>query len=32
MNGTLKDATVKRYYYANHQTLKEHLYNFLEAV
>jgi transposase InsO family protein len=31
MNRTLKDATVKRYYYANHQSLKDHLYNFLNA-
>jgi transposase InsO family protein len=31
MNRTLKEATVKRYYYENHQQLKEHLYNFLNA-
>ena len=31
MNRTLKEATVKRYYYENHQLLKEHLYNFLNA-
>jgi hypothetical protein len=31
MNRTLKEATVKRYYYDNHQQLKEHLYNFLNA-
>lgn len=31
MNRTLKEATVKRYHYENHQQLKEHLYNFLNA-
>jgi transposase InsO family protein len=31
MNRTLKDATVKRYYYESHQELKEHLYNVLNA-
>jgi hypothetical protein len=31
MNRTLKEATVKRYYYDNHQQLREHLYNFLNA-
>jgi hypothetical protein len=31
MNRTLKEATVKRYNYQNHQQLKEHLYNFLNA-
>jgi transposase InsO family protein len=31
MNRTLKDATVKRYYYESHGYLKEHLYNFLNA-
>jgi transposase InsO family protein len=31
MNRTLKDATVKRYYYESHQSLKEHLYNFVNA-
>lgn len=31
MNRTLKEATVKRYYYANHQQLREHLHNFLNA-
>jgi Integrase core domain len=31
MNRTLKEATVKRYYYESHQQLKEHLYNFLKA-
>jgi transposase InsO family protein len=31
MNRTLKEATVKRYYYESHQQLKEHLYNFLNA-
>jgi transposase InsO family protein len=31
MNRTLKDATVKRYYDANHQSFKEHLYNFLNT-
>lgn len=31
MNRTLKEATVKRYHYDNHQQLKEHLYNFLNA-
>ena len=31
MNRTLKDATVKRYYYQTHQQLKEHLQTFLMA-
>ena len=31
MNRTLKEATVKRYHYINHQQLKEHLYTFLNA-
>lgn len=31
MNRTLKEATVKRYHYTNHQQLKEHLYTFLDA-
>jgi hypothetical protein len=31
MNRTLKEATVKRYYYETHQQLKERLYNFLNA-
>jgi Integrase core domain len=31
MNRTLKDATVKKYYYQTHQHLKEHLYAFLMA-
>ena len=31
MNRTLKEATVKRYHYDNHQQLKEHLYTFVNA-
>ena len=31
MNRTLKDATVKRYYYSSHDQLKEHLEAFLNA-
>jgi transposase InsO family protein len=31
MNRTLKEATVKRYHYTNHQQLKNHLYHFLNA-
>lgn len=31
MNRTLKDATVKRYYYQTHQQLKEHMQAFLMA-
>jgi transposase-like protein len=31
MNRTLKDATVKRYYYDSHKTLAEHLYAFVNA-
>ena len=31
MNGTLKEATVKRYYYETHEQLKEHLKLFLLA-
>ena len=30
-NRTIKDATVKRYYYDTHQQLKEYLYNFINA-
>jgi len=31
MNRTIKDATVKRYYYETHEQLKEHLAQFLAA-
>ena len=31
MNRTLKEATVKRYYYQLYQQLKGHLYNFINA-
>lgn len=31
MNRTLKNATVKKYYYKSHQQLKDHLYNFVMA-
>ncbi len=31
MNRTIKDATVKKYYYKSHKQLKEHLYNFVMA-
>lgn len=31
MNRTLKEATVKRYYYDTHDKLKEHLYAFVNA-
>ena len=31
MNGLLKSATVKRYYYATHECLKKHLYSFVLA-
>jgi hypothetical protein len=31
MNRPLNEATVKRYDDENHQSLKEHLYNFLNA-
>jgi transposase InsO family protein len=31
MNRTIKDATVKRYYYETHEQLKEHLSQFLMA-
>lgn len=31
MNRTLKDATVKRYHYASHDQLREHLSAFLDA-
>ncbi len=31
MNRTIKDATVKRYYYETHQHLKDHLQLFLTA-
>jgi len=30
MNKTLKNATVKKYYYRLHQQLKEHLYDGLQ--
>ena len=29
MNRTIKDATVKRYYYQSHDHLKHHLHTFL---
>jgi hypothetical protein len=29
MNRTLKEATVKRFYYQTHQQLKEHMQTFL---
>lgn len=31
MNRTLKDATVKRYYYETHDELRTHLNNFVSA-
>jgi transposase InsO family protein len=31
MNRTIKDATVKRYYYQSHDHLKQHLHTFLMA-
>ena len=31
MNRTLKEATVKRYYYDTHEQLKQHLYAFVNA-
>ena len=31
MNRTIKDATVKRYYYQSHDRLKQHLHAFLLA-
>jgi len=31
MNRTLKEATVKRYYYDTHHQLKQHLYDFVNA-
>ena len=31
MNRTLKEATVRRYHYATHQQLREHLAAFLDA-
>lgn len=31
MNRTLKEATVKRYYYRSHHELKKHLHTFLMA-
>jgi transposase InsO family protein len=31
MNRTLKEATVKRYYYDTHAQLKQHLYDFVNA-
>ncbi len=31
MNRTIKEATVKRFYYDNHQQLKQHLYDFINA-
>ena len=31
MNRTLKEATVRRYYYANHDQLREHLQTFVAA-
>ena len=31
MNRTLKEATVKKFYYLTHQHLKEHLQTFLMA-
>ena len=31
MNRTIKDATVKRYYYQSHDHLKRHLHTFLMA-
>jgi transposase InsO family protein len=31
MNRTIKEATVKKYYYQSHAELKEHLQNFINA-
>jgi len=31
MNRTIKEATVKRYHYESHETLRQHLYTFLLA-
>ena len=31
MNRTIKEATVKRYYYSSHDQLKTHLHSFLMA-
>ena len=31
MNRTLKEATVRKYHYATHDQLKEHLQNFVDA-
>ena len=31
MNRTLKDATVKRYYYETHDQLRAHLRDFVDA-
>ena len=31
MNRTLKDATVKRYFYETHAQLRAHLQNFVDA-
>jgi transposase InsO family protein len=31
MNRTIKEATVKKYYYNSHAQLKEHLQNFINA-
>ena len=31
MNGIIKEATVKRYYYDNHETLRKHLHSFITA-
>jgi transposase InsO family protein len=31
MNRTIKEATVKKYYYESHEQLKEHLQNFVNA-
>jgi hypothetical protein len=31
MNRTIKDATVKRYFYASHDQLRTHLRDFVDA-
>tara|TARA_B100001964_G_C13867669_1_gene437253 strand:+ start:416 stop:640 length:225 start_codon:yes stop_codon:yes gene_type:complete len=31
MNRTIKDATLKRYYYDNHEQLRQHLDDFINA-
>jgi len=31
MNRTIKEATVKRYYYDNHDQLRSHLSDFIDA-